>query len=143
MNVKGILAMSLLLLSANAHAGRHAITGQVLDRNGEPVDRAIISLSPGNVEMVTDREGKFLIDYLRDNEGQRVNLLKRQQYDLEVFKVGFHVETRSFLYKRGPALIEIITLTEDTIAIQDDGKDLTESLESKPTHSAGANYEGQ
>ena len=54
------------LWAASAWGAGHFITGQVIDRNGQPVNRAVISLAPGNVKLVTDREGMFLIDYLRD-----------------------------------------------------------------------------
>ena len=59
------------------------------------------------------------------------------------FKVGFHTETRTFFYKRGSVTVETIRLVEETIQIHDDDADLTETLDAKPTHSAGANYEGQ
>ena len=41
---------------------------------GEPLPRAVVSLVPGNVELVTDRDGRFVIDYLRDQSGERVKL---------------------------------------------------------------------
>lgn len=133
----------LILGSHGAWAGGHSISGQIINRNGKPVDQAIVSLKPGNVEMMTDREGRFVIDYLRDEEGLRLKLTKRTTYDLEVFKVGYHIETRQFFYKRGEVSIETIRLTEDTIQVHDDDANLSESLGNKPTHSAGANYEGQ
>jgi len=138
-----VITLALLLSAAPALAGGHSISGLIVNRNGKPVEQVIISLKPGNVELITDREGRFTIDYLRDDEGERLKLSRRTQYDLEAFKVGFHIETRSFFYKRGEVAIETIQLTEDTIQIHDDGVDLSETLDTKPTHSAGANYEGQ
>ena len=93
--------------------------------------------------MVTDREGRFLIQYLRDEDGKRLKLAKRSDYEIEAYKVGFHTESRAFFYKRGEIKLVSIQLTEDTILIHDDGADLSETFENKPTHSAGANYEGQ
>ena len=130
-------------LSAVAQAGGHAITGRVVDRNGEPVDRAIVSLEPGNVQLVTDRDGQFLIDYLRDDTGERIKLAKKTDYTLEVFKPGFHIETRKFYFKRGTVEVDLVTLVRDTIEMADDTADLDLSELDKSTHSAGANYEGQ
>lgn len=132
-----------LFFSLQASAGNNSISGVVLDRNGDPVDQAIVSLEPGYVELVTDREGKFLIDYLRNEDGNRVKLKGKREFNLEIFKVGFHTERQTFFYKRGPVTIETIRLVEETIQIHDDNADLSETLDAKPTHSAGANYEGQ
>ena len=70
MSMWHVLVAALLLSPASAEAGRNQIGGQILDRNGEPVNRAIVSLVPGNVQLMTDREGNFLIDYLRDEDGE-------------------------------------------------------------------------
>lgn len=141
-----IVAMLALTLPGSALAAKHIIQGQVLDRNGEPVDRAIITLTPvesdDTAELVTDREGRFLIDYLRDADGERVKLAKRAEYDLEVFKPGFHVQTSTFFYKRGTLDLEPLLLIEETIAIEDDQQNLAGEFEDR-THSAGATYEGQ
>ena len=133
----------LFLFTLSALAGNNSISGVVQDRNGNPVDQAIVALKPGNVELVTDRDGKFFIDYLRNDEGSRVKLKSKREFSLEVFKVGFHTETRTFFYRRGPTALETIQLVEETIRIHDDNADLSETLDAKPTHSAGANYEGQ
>ena len=132
-----------LLLPLASFAGKHSISGQVVNRNGKPMEQVIVSLSPGNVELITDREGRFIIDYLRDEDGVRTRLKRRAEYTLELFKVGFHVEKRALFYKSGPAVIDTIQMIEETIQVHDDGADLTESLDNEPTHSAGANYEGQ
>ena len=133
----------LFISSGTAMAGKHSISGLVVDRNGKPIDQAIVSLTPGNVEMITNREGEFVVEYLRDDEGNRLKLSKKLHYNLEIFKVGFHVETRRFFYKRGEAVVETIRMVEDTIQIHNDDANLSESLDTNPTHSAGANYEGQ
>ena len=46
-------------------------------------------------------------------------------------------------YKKGGITMDPITLTEETIKIQDQAENLDPGLYSDPTHSAGANYEGQ
>ncbi|MBT3220639.1 MAG: carboxypeptidase regulatory-like domain-containing protein [Proteobacteria bacterium] len=143
MRAQLLFLVGSLLLTPPALAGRHYIMGNVQDRNGEPIDRAIITLQPGNVQLVTDREGRFLIDYLRDEEGQRVRLSKKTTYTLEVFKPGFHISSTDFYFKAGSLEVEPITVVEETIQIADDGQDLDPDLYQDATHSAGANYEGQ
>lgn len=135
--------MAWWLAVSAAWAGRHAILGQVTDRNGAPLPGAIVSLAPGAVELVTDREGRFAIDYLRDADGARTRLAKRTDYTLEVFRPGYHVVRRSFSYKRGGLLVEGLTLTEEALTFEDPGDNLDPAIYADPTHSGGANYEGQ
>lgn len=132
-----------LALAAPAHAGRNQLEGQVSDRNGDPVNRAIVSLVPGNVQLMTDRDGQFLIDYLRDDEGQRTRLKKRTDYVLEIFKPGFHTQSFAVEYKRGTLEIPPVTLVEETIEVEDTGENIDPGLFKDPTHSSGAAYEGQ
>jgi hypothetical protein len=136
------LCLLALLPAVPAHAGRHSIQSTVLTRNGEPVGRARITLSPGNVELVTDREGRFLIDYLRDEQGERIKLDKKTDYALEVFKVGYHPQTTSFYFKRGELVLPEIVLVEKTIQVDDVPVNIDPDTE-VPTHAAGAAYEGQ
>jgi len=131
------------LFLAHAATAKNLIAGQIIDRNGEPVHRAIISLNPGNVLLVTDRDGHFSIDYLRDEDGERSKLQKKTDYMLEVFKPGYHIQAVSLYFLRGEVTMEAITLVEDTIEIQDHGENLDPDLYKDSTHSAGANYEGQ
>ena len=135
--------ITFLLNATIALAGNNSINGEVLDRNGEPIPRAIVALTPGNVELVTDHQGRFMIDYARDDDGKRIKLSKRIEYELEVFKPGYHVEDRGFYYRRGPLVLDRFTLVEDSIEIEDDGENLDPGLYANETHSAGANYEGQ
>jgi hypothetical protein len=137
-----LLALAFAL-AAPAEAGRNFISGQVMDRNGEPVQRAIITLSPGNVQLVTDAEGRFLIDYLRDEAGERTRLLRKTNYDLEIFKPGYHTAKTSFFYKRGGVVLDPTTLKEDTIEVADDGQNLDPGLFGDRTQGSGATYEGQ
>lgn len=140
---RAMLIAAMLSLAPPAFAGRHSIAGQVLDRNGQPVERAIITLSPGNVQLVTDAEGRFLIDYVRDDAGERAKLLKKTDYTVEVFKPGYHIEKISFFYKRGPVAVDPIELTEETIKVDDDGANIDPGLFTDRTHGSGATYEGQ
>jgi hypothetical protein len=59
----------LVLCGAVGCAQHHAITGAVIDRNGEPLDRVIVSVAPGNVEILSDEHGSFVVDYLRVDSG--------------------------------------------------------------------------
>ncbi len=131
---------TLLLLAC---AVKHSISGQVLDRNGEPVERANVALAPGGVEIVTDDSGHFLIDYLRDDEGTRVKLSRRTEYQAEIFKVGFHAETTSFFFKRGELVLEPVTLTEDTIRVDTSSVDIDPDKYPDRAQDAGGSYEGE
>ncbi len=135
--------MVLTSLATPAFAGGHHIAGQVVDRNGDPVSRAVVSLAPGNVQLVTDREGYFLIDYLRDDGGERTKLDKKLDYALEVFKPGFHTFATEFYFKKGQHQVEMVTMVEETIALQELPENLDPALYRLRTHAAGANYEGQ
>ena len=90
----------LVLLAASAWGAKHSIAGRVVDRNGEPMSRAVVSLAPGNVELVTDRDGRFLVDYLRDEAGERVKMRKKTEYALTVFKPGYHDFAVTVPYRR-------------------------------------------
>lgn len=138
----GALAAALIAGPARADS-RHYITGVVTNGAGQPVARAIVSLSPGNVELVTDAEGRFTIDYLRDDTGERTKLAKRTDYELEVYKPGFHPESRAFYYKKGAIQVDGIVVTQDAIAVDDDGQNIDPSLYSDGTQTDGATYEGQ
>jgi hypothetical protein len=139
----GLSLVAGLAASTPALAAKHYFEGKVVDRNGKPLDRAMVSVKPGDVQLVTDREGRFLIDYLRDDSGDRVKLKKKTTYTVEVFKPGFHMKSVSLEYKRGAVILEPLTLVEETIEVRDDGKELDPALYRTETNSSGANYEGQ
>jgi hypothetical protein len=145
--VSHVRLFSLLLLTTalGGCAWRQSIAGSIVDRNGAPLPRANVVLHPGNIELVTDDEGRFLIDYVRGNDEnvRRERLQPQQAYTVEVFKVGYHVRTVDFYYSRGAATVDPIQLTEETIAVRDDEVDLDVGLYTNPTHSSGATYEGQ
>ena len=52
------LALAALLFATPALA-RNAISGEVKDRNGAPLDRVIITLKPGNVGDIGDDQRYF------------------------------------------------------------------------------------
>lgn len=130
-----------LLFACNTH---HAVMGTVTDRNGQPVDRVIIKLDPGNVQLVTDQNGYYEIDYLRDDEtGERTKFGKRTTYDVEAFKPGFHVQSVAVEYKRGEFIVEPIVLKEDTIRVVGTDEDIDPASLPQPTESDGASYQGE
>ncbi|MFT6145418.1 MAG: hypothetical protein ACJAZO_000306 [Myxococcota bacterium] len=130
-------------LALAACGGKRIITGVVTDASGQPLDRAIVRLEPGNIEMVTDREGQFTIEYLRTEDASRTGIGKRQTYILDVFKPGFSIEQREFYYKAGALSVGAIPLTVEVLRVQDDGENLVPSLQAEPTNTGGATYEGQ
>lgn len=138
-----LLLAILLGLGATGCASKRAIIGQVIDRNGQPMDRVIISLDPGNVELITDSTGSFRIDYLRDAEGERTRLDRKTDYVLEVFRTGYHVGKSSFFFKKGELVLEPITLKEDTIILRASEDDIDPARFPDRTHSSGSNYEGE
>ena len=143
MTVRALFLLLVALAPSVAEAGKNSISGRVLDRNGQPVERAIITLAPGNVELITDADGTFWIDYLRDSAGERVKLAKKANYALEVFKPGFHTASVQFYYKKGAFVVEDQVLKEDSIVVEDDGSTIDPGLFADPTQSSGATYEGQ
>lgn len=138
-----LLTLAAILAPRPGLAGQRVITGQVIDRNGEPMERVIVSLDPGNVEIVTDQDGNFLIDYLRDEDGNRVKLEKRIDYALEFFRTGYHVNKTTFYYKKGALILEPVTMAEDTIRLAPSADDIDPERFPDRTHSAGSNYEGE
>lgn len=134
------LALALLL---GACAPHRAIIGTVVDRNGKPIDKAVVTVSPGEVQMVTDSEGSFVIDYLRDDKGERVKLKKKTEYNLEAFRVGYHTAQADIFYKKGELIIEPVTMAEDTIRVSEGKGDLDPVKYPDRAQSAGAAYEGE
>ncbi len=124
-------------------ATHHAISGSVVDRNGEPVERALVSVQPGNVAIVTDPNGWFQIDYLRDETGERTKLKRRTTYEIEIFKPGYHLQQVLVEYKRGELLLEPIVLKEDTIRVVGVDENIDPGAYPDRTQSSGATYEGE
>lgn len=137
------LLAGLALLALSGCASKRAIHGTIVDRNGRPMDRVIVSLDPGGVELITDSEGHFMIDYLRDEAGERIKLDKKTDYTLEAFRTGFHVERLDFYFKRGELILDPLTMKEDTIVLKASDDDIDPARFPDRTHSAGSNYEGE
>lgn len=133
----------LLLVGLAACARHHAILGQVVDRNGKPIRRANVALAPGNVEIITDDDGRFMIDYLRDAEGSRVKLDRRTEYTVEYFKVGYHAQTVTFYFKNGELQLDPVSLTEDTVRVDAAGAPFDPALYPDRGQEAGGSYEGE
>ncbi len=135
---------SLLLLALCVGCARHhAIMGQVVDRNGKPIGRANVALTPGNVEIITDDDGRFMIDYLRDAEGSRVKLDRRTDYAIEYFKVGYHAQKGSFYFKNGELTLDPVSLVEDTIRVDASGSQFDPAGHPDRGQEAGGSYEGE
>ena len=134
---------------AAATAATHSITATVVDRNGQGLGRTRVLLTPKDddeqrsVELVTDRAGAFLVDYLRDGAGERTKLAKKCEYSIEVYKPGYHVYQSSFSFRRGELTLDAIVLVEETIEVEDLPEDIAPSIDPEQTHAAGATYEGQ
>ena len=139
--IRLLTVFSMASLLGCAH--RRAISGQIVNRNGEPVDRVIISLAPGDVEIITDSTGQFRIDYLRDAHGNRVPLDARTEYHLEAFRPGFHLAEAGLYFRRGQIVLDPITLVEDTIRIPPSELSLDPADYPDRTQSTGTSYEGE
>jgi hypothetical protein len=132
--------MILWLLACAPH---HAILGQVVDRNGKPVERANVALTPGNVEIITDDDGRFVIDYARDDEGTRTRLARRTEYSIEYFKVGYHPEKATFYFKKGELVLEPVTLVADSVKVDVSAVDIDPANFPDRQSAAGGSYEGE
>lgn len=135
--------VAVLVLPGAAHAKKPAIYGTVVDRNGETLARVNVKMVPGNVEIVTDENGNFKIDYWRDEEGNRIKLVKRTDYEIEYFKLGYHPEKQSFYFKRGELFLEPVTLKEDTIAVKTSTDNIDPGLYPDRSQTGGGSYEGE
>lgn len=135
----------LLLLAASLAAGcaKHQISGTVVDRNGQPLERVVVSMKPGGVQMITDAQGVFMVDYLRDERGQRMRLDRKAQYTVEVLKPGYNRQKVEFYYKRGELVLDPITMEEDTIRVSASDEDIDPARFKDRTQSEGSTYEGE
>jgi hypothetical protein len=138
--LRAALAFTLLTQPAWAKA---AIHGTVQDRNGQPMARVNVRVIPGNIEIVTDDEGQFTIDYLRDAEGKRQRLAKRTLYTFEVYKLGFQLAKMDLDYKQGEVSIEPVTLTADTITVRASTTNLDPASAPDTDSAGGGSYEGE
>lgn len=134
-----------LLLAASLAVGcaKHQISGTVVDRNGQPLERVVVSMKPGGVQMITDAQGVFMVDYLRDERGQRMRLDRKAQYTVEVLKPGYNRQKVEFYYKRGELVLDPITMEEDTIRVSASDEDIDPARFKDRTQSEGSTYEGE
>lgn len=136
-------AAAWALVTTSGCVTHHAIVGQVVDRNGRPVGRANVTLTPGNVELITDDDGRFMIDYLRDAEGTRTKLGRRTDYSIEYFKVGYHTQKATFYYKNGELTLDPVSLVEDTVRVDAAGAPFDPGAYPDRGQEAGGSYEGE
>ena len=138
-------------LLSSALAGKHAIVGSVVDRNGDPVPRAVVSVDVSakkqesySVSLMTDRQGAFRIEYLRaDGADRRLKLARKADYAIEVFKPGFHPKDENVFFRKGETVVAPITLVEETIAVEDLPENLDPSANADAATSTGATFEWQ
>lgn len=136
--------LAAAVLTTSACAARRTITGTVVDRNGDPMDRVIVALEPGNVEILTDNEGRFAIDYVRTDDGKRVNLPARTDYTLDFFRTGYQDGRTTLHYKRGAVDCGTVQLVEDTIEVTAPTTPIDpDRLHADPKATGGATYEGE
>ena len=133
----------ILAIGLSGCGRHHAINGRVVDRNGSPVERVVVSVAPGDVETLTGPDGVFMVDYLRDVEGERVRLRKRTLYAVELFRTGYHVSRHEVEYRRGELFLEPFTLAEDTIHVPAGVDNIDPALFPERSQSTGATYEGE
>lgn len=126
-----------------ALAKGRAIQGQVVDRNGQGLGMVSVSLAPGNVEIVTEPDGSFRIDYLRDARGERIRLSRRTEYQLLLFRVGWNEQQIAVSYQRGELILAPITLQEDIIRVESSDEDIDPGSHTDPAQNAGGSYEGE
>lgn len=142
-----MLRTALLLLVAGAFAApafaKGAIHGSVTDRNGAPMSRVNVRIIPGNVEIVTDEQGLFTIDYLRDADGNRTRLTTKTTYTFEVYKLGFQLAKADIEYKRGDIDLEPVTLLPDTISVRASATDMDPANGTETDAQGGGSYEGE
>ena len=120
-----------------------AIHGVVQDRNGDPMARVNVRVIPGNVEIVTDDAGKFTVDYLRDDDGNRVRLAGRTTYTFEVYKLGFQLAKLDLEYTHGEVELDAVTLAPDTITVRASSTDLDPANLPETDAQGGGSYEGE
>jgi hypothetical protein len=135
-------AWIFLLLPSTALAA-NVIEGTVVDRNGKPLERVNVALDPGNVELVSDQDGTFHFDYLRDSTGNRVKLSRRTEYKVTYFKVGYHPESTVVEYKHGDLVLEPVTLKEDTIRVDPSLDNIDPGQFPDKAQNSGGSYEGE
>lgn len=142
-SLRALPLAALLLAPGVAWAKKPAIFGSVVDRNGDSIAMVNVSMRPGEVEIVSDAKGEFMIDYWRDEEGNRIKFQKRTEYTIEYFKVGYHPEKQTFYFKRGELFLEPVVLKEETIGVKASSDNIDPGLYPDRAQSGGGSYEGE
>ncbi len=135
--------LALVQLGALAFGAQNQIAGTVVDQNGKPVQNVVVSVSPGDLQIASDASGAFLVDYLRDEAGERVKLGRKTEYVFEFFKPGFHSQRMQVKFLKGAVVMDALALVPVTIDVVDLGGNLDPALYDAATSSEGATYEGQ
>ena len=79
------------LQGASGCAHRRAISGQVIDRNGQPMDRVLIRLDPGNVRSSPILRVSIASTTFGMTEATGFPLIGNE-YRIEAFRLGFHIQ---------------------------------------------------
>ncbi len=144
--IPALRAIFVLLLGAGmvpAALAKAAIHGTVTDRTGQPMSRVNVRVVPGNVEIVTDDQGKFTIDYLRDAAGNRTHLTRRTTYTFEMYKLGFQLAKADVDYKHGELELDPVALAPDTISVRASATDVDPANAADTNAQGGGSYEGE
>jgi hypothetical protein len=137
------LLASLLLAAPAASAAKHQIAGKVVDQNGKSVTNVVVSVEPGNLQIATGADGAFLVDYLRDEGGERVKVTRKTDYAFEFFKAGFHTVQIKVRFVKGTVTMDPVALVPVALDVVDLGGNIDPALYDQSKAAEGATYEGQ
>lgn len=118
------------------------IEGRVLDPAGQALVQAVVTLQPGDAKVVTDPQGRFSVNYLRDPSGERLPLRRQTDYTLIAWKPGYEEVRLKVAYTRGSIEVAPITLARETPSVQDPAEPLDPTRAATPAIGEGATYEG-
>ena len=100
----------------------------VVDRGGNPSDKDVeTALADGRGLAVTTEGGRWVVDHLNSADGFNLGLPLRHQYEVTVYKPGFHLWKDNVVYEKGTLQVEV-TLYPDAIEIEDVGNMVDTSL---------------
>lgn len=136
-------ALLVAALTTPSAWARPAIHGQVQDRNGQPMARVNVRVAPGNIEIVTDDEGGFTIDYLRDADGRRGRVKGHTTYTFEVYKLGYQLARLDLAYTHGEVTLEPVVLAPDTITVRASATMVDPGAAPTADPTGGGSYEGE
>lgn len=134
---------TFLWLASPAVAARNQIAGAVVDQNGKGVGNVVVTVAPGDLQIATGGDGAFLVDYLRDERGERVKVGRKTDYVFEFFKPGFHTVKMQVRFLKGAVVMDPVALVPVALDVVDLGGNIDPGLYGEPTAAEGATYEGQ